>query len=109
MSRLDDKQIDAALTQLPQWQPPPGFSGRVAALAAARQRGAGSHWLPLVLQGMGVAAWVSVAAWLGAELLAGLLSAVPGIEGTLVWLLASGSLLLAWRLVRRPGLSRITS
>ncbi|MEO6368155.1 MAG: hypothetical protein ABIP38_09210 [Steroidobacteraceae bacterium] len=49
---------------------------------------------------MGIAACVSVAAWLGGEMLyAGVLSmAAQGAPGMLGWGLSGGALLLAWRL-----------
>jgi len=60
---------------------------------------------------MGIAASVSVAAWLGAELIyAGLQAATAAdSQAGLGWMLGIGSLLLAWRLVREPRAPRITS
>jgi hypothetical protein len=64
-------------------------------------------WTPLLLRGLKIAAWVSVAAWLGAELLvAGFQSMTtqdsPGLLG---WVLGGGALLFAWRFAA-PGRSR---
>jgi len=104
MSTQDPRRIDAALARLPEWQPPPGFAMRLAALAS---EGAANHrylWLPAVLRGGGIAACVSVGAWLTGELLAALLSPVPGGDEVLAWTLAAGSLFLAWHLARRQRL-----
>jgi hypothetical protein len=114
MSRRDheDHLIDAMLARLPQWQPPAGFARRVAALAAAEKRHAVAPWIALLLPALGLAACVSIAAWLGGELLlAGLQSSAAQEEpGAVSWMLTGGSLLLAWRCVRRaPRVSRITS
>jgi len=105
---MDERAVDAALASLPEWQVPPGFAARVAARAARQETVLG--WIPLLLRGLGIAACVSVAAWLGAELLYAALSAA-GTAGpvSLSWALAAGSLLLAWMLVRRSRLARITS
>jgi hypothetical protein len=99
----DDRLIDPLLSHLPTWQPPPDFSRRVAALAVAQMPLTRHGWVPLALRALAVAACVSVAAWLGAEVLyAGLLSmAAPETAAKLNWLLAAGSLVLVWRVVRR--------
>jgi hypothetical protein len=106
--RIDDAAIDVALQRLPEWEAPPGFAARVAAIEVA-PRPRRPQWTPLLLRGLGIAACVSVAAWLGAELLlAGLESAaVPGTQAGWSWTLGLGSLLLAWQLVRRPSLFRV--
>ena len=90
----DRPVIDAALARLPEWQPPPGFAARVALAAAEREA-----WTPLLLRGLGIAAGVSVAAWLGGELMyAGLLSlAAHDGQTALGWGLAGAALLFAWR------------
>jgi len=99
--------IDAALARLPQWEPPPGFAMRVAALATEELEIGRPGWTPLLLRGAAIAACVSVAVWLGAETLAGLLStAGPENQAALGWCLGAGSLLVAWHLIRRHSLSR---
>jgi hypothetical protein len=100
-SREEDS-IEAALARLPQWEPPPGFAMRVAAVAEAEREIGRSGWTPLLLRGAGIAACVSVTAWLAAETLAGLLSATgPENQAGVGWTLGLGSLLVAWRLMRR--------
>lgn len=101
MSNREQRLIDAALARLPEWQPPPGFAARVAARAASEMPANRIEWLPLALRGSAVAACVSVSAWLGGELLAGMLSPASGTGDSLAWLLAAGVLVLAWRLGRR--------
>lgn len=101
MSTRDERLIDAALARLPGWEPPPGFAARVAARAASGMPASQLEWLPLALRGSAVAACVSVSAWLGGEVLAGLLSPASGIGGLLPWILAGSVLVLAWRLGRR--------
>jgi hypothetical protein len=86
-------------------------------VAVSQIPGIRQSWVGLVLRAMGLAACVSVAAWLGGELLlAGLPAVAAGDQpGALGWLLAVGSLALAWHCVRRarllacPPVSRITS
>ena len=107
--RMDDAAIDAALQRLPEWEAPAGFAARIAALQMAPPAGR-LQWTPLLLRGLGIAACVSVAAWVGAELLhAGLVESAtaPGALVGWSWTLALGSLLLAWQLVRRSGLFRV--
>jgi hypothetical protein len=106
MSNSEQRLIDAALARLPEWQPPPGFAARVAVRAASERPVNRLEMLPLVLRGSAVAACVSVGAWLGGELLAGLLSPESGTGESLAWLLATGVLVLAWRLGRRVGRRR---
>jgi negative regulator of sigma E activity len=91
----DLQVIDAALARLPEWQPPPGFAARVTLIAAEREA-----WAPLLLRGMGIAACVSAAAWLGGELLyAGMISmAAQDAPGVLGWGLSGAALLFASRL-----------
>ncbi len=88
------QRIDAALARLPEWQPPPGFAARVALKAEEREA-----WAPLLLRGVGIAACVSVAAWLGGELLyAAVLSlSAPDAQAALGWSLSGAALLFAWR------------
>jgi hypothetical protein len=116
--------MDAALARLPAWEPPPDFAARTAA-RAVRQRAAvrpvvtdtGYGWIALLLHGLGMAACVSVAAWLGGDLLFALLQsgARQDQPGALGWLLALGSMVLVWRSVRprptgaAPAAPRITS
>jgi hypothetical protein len=103
----NDGSIDAALARLPQWEPPPGFAMRVAAVAAQETEIGRPEWTPLLLRGAAIAACVSVTAWLGAETLAGWLSATgPENQAALGWTVGAGSLLLGWHLIRRHGLSR---
>jgi hypothetical protein len=98
----EDHLIDAMLARLPDWQPPAGFAQRVAALAS-RRREIDLPWIASLLRALGLAACVSIAAWLGGELLsAGLQSvAVQDEPGALSWVVALGSLALAWHSVRR--------
>jgi hypothetical protein len=109
MNPVDERQIDAALARLPEWEPPPGFAARVAAQAAGEMQHGRWGWLPLALRGSAVAACVSVGAWLGAEVLAGLVSSVPQVEGTLAWVLAGAVLVVVWRLVSPMRVGRINS
>ena len=107
--RMDDAAIDAALQRLPEWEAPAGFAARIAALQMAPPAGR-LQWTPLLLRGLGIAACVSVAAWVGAELLhAGLVESAtaPGALVGWSWTLAVGSLLLVLQLVRRSGLFRV--
>ena len=106
MSNGEQRLIDAALARLPEWEPPPGFAARVATRAVSEKPANRLEWVPQALRGSAVAACVSVGAWLGGELLAGLLSSVPGDEAVLPWTLAAGSLFLAWLMVRRQRLFR---
>jgi hypothetical protein len=103
MSERDEQLIDALLSARPQWQPPPGFAVRVAALAVKQIPGARHGWVPLLLRALALAACVSIVAWVGGELLFAALQSVPAQDsaGALSWLLAAGSLLLAWQAVRR--------
>lgn len=109
MSQRDEHEdflTDAMLARLPQWQPPAGFAHRVAALVAAEK----SHtpWVALLLRALGLAACVSIAAWLGGEMLSAALRSAEGQEspGAVSWMLAMASLLVAWRCVRRERLLR---
>lgn len=97
----DDRMIDAALARLPEWEPPPGFVTRVAALGAEEWE----DWMPSLLKGMRIAAGVSLTAWFGAELLyAGLLSvAAPQHLVVLGWTVAGGALVLGWRAAMPSG------
>lgn len=120
--------IDTALARLPAWEPPADFAARTAALAVAQMAGDRGvaptrvvtpaleyRWIASLLRALAMAACVSVAAWLGGELLFALLqsAATPGLPEAGVWALALGSVLLAWRQVRPraapTGAWRITS
>jgi hypothetical protein len=103
MDNEQQDRLDAVLSRLPQWQPPSGFAARVAAGAVAQMPGIRPSWTALVLRGLGLAACVSIAGWLGGEvLLAGLpAEAAQDQPGVMSWLLAMGSLWLAWQAVRR--------
>ena len=103
---MDERAVDAALARLPEWQVPPGFAARV--VERATRRGSARGWIPLMLRGLGIAACVSVAGWVGAELLyAALSAAVPTNPTSTAGALALGSLLLAWQLARHPRLLRV--
>lgn len=103
MSTGEDRRVDMALARLPEWQPPPGFAMRLAAMAADDATGH-RFWLPTILRGAAIAACVSVGAWLSGELLTALLSP-PGAGMLLAWGLAAGSPFLVWQQVRRQRLS----
>jgi hypothetical protein len=120
--------IDAALAQLPAWEPPADFAARTAALAVGQTAGRSTAarlaavtpgirygWIASVLRALAMAACVSVAAWLGGELLFAVLQSVatPELPEAWIWALALGAVVLAWRQVRPrgapPAESRITS
>lgn len=120
--------IDAALARLPAWEPPADFAARTAALAVgqmtvrsrvapvgAATQGVRDGWIASVLRALAMAACVSVAAWLGGELLFAVLQSVatPELPEAWIWALALGAVMLAWRQVRPrgapPAESRITS
>jgi hypothetical protein len=96
---IDVAVIEAALSRLPQWQPPAGFVARVSlAFVPARP----AHWLHLLPRGLSIAAGVSVTAWLSAELLtAGLQGISESDASVAAWTLTAASLAGVWHLVRR--------
>jgi hypothetical protein len=104
MSQHDQQEeplADAVLARLPEWQPTAGFAHRVAALAALERDH--TPWAALVLRALGLAACVSIAAWLGGETFSAALRSAEGQQspGAVSWMLAMASLIVAWRCVRR--------
>jgi hypothetical protein len=95
--------IEASLAQMPDWQPPAGFAQRVAARAMAEKRQSHAPWMASLLRGLALAACVSIAGWLGGEVLSvGLQSAaVQENPGWVSWMLALASVALAWRCIPR--------
>ncbi len=109
-----DDAIDAALRELPQWQPPQAFAARVAAaavvadgVAPARARGRHGAGLPLLLLALDRAVMLVIGMLLGAwlapsrESLALVAQHALTLVTGLTWVLAAVSMGASWWLSRR--------